>query len=426
MNVLTLILAGGRERRLSILAAHRAKPALPFAGKYRIIDFALSNAVNSGLRRVALLTDYRPQSLLDHVGLGGPWDLDRRRPNGLFIWQPFRDEFSEDVYRGTAGALHQNRSRIADANCDTVLLLSGDQVYNMDYRPLLQQHQQRGADLTIGVVPVASEEAHRFGIVTTDDDGRVSEFHEKPLRSSGTLGSMGVYVWNTKTLLARLEEDAYDPASSHEIGRNLLPRCVQNDRVFAHRFDSYWQDVGGLSVYWRAQLDLLDEKPALGLNNPRWVIHTRSEERPPVKMLPGSRVSRSLVSNGCVVQGEVINSVLSPGVHVGPGAVVRDSIVMLDTVIGAGTLVDRCIIDEHVHVEDGARLGAGDADRPNMTEPDTITDGLTIVGHHATIPADMVVGRNCRIDPEVGPGDMPAAELGAGMTVMRPMLVGRR
>lgn len=426
MNVLTLILAGGRERRLSILAAQRAKPALPFAGKYRIIDFALSNAVNSGLRRVALLTDYRPQSLLDHVGLGGPWDLDRRRPNGLFIWQPFRDEFSEDIYRGTAGALHQNRSRIADANCDVVLLLSGDQVYNMDYRPLLQEHQQRGAELTIGVVPIAAEEAHRFGIVATDDNNRVTEFHEKPLRSSGTLGSMGVYVWNTKTLLERLEEDAYDPASSHEIGRNLLPRCVQSDRVFARRFDGYWQDVGGLAVYWRAQLDLLDEQPMLDLNNPRWVTHTRSEERPPVKMLPGSRAGRSLVSNGCVVQGEVIHSVLSPGVRVGPGAVVRDSIVMLDTIIGAGAVVDRCILDEDVRVGDGARLGVGDTERPNMTEPDTIVDGLTIVGHHATIPAGTIVGRNCRIDPEVSPGDMPGPELASGTTVMRPVVMGRR
>jgi glucose-1-phosphate adenylyltransferase len=425
MNVLTLILAGGRERRLSILAAHRAKPALSFAGKYRIIDFALSNCVNSGLRRVALLTDYRPQSLLDHVGLGGPWDLDRRRPNGLFIWQPYRDEYNEDIYRGTAGALLQNRRRLAEAESDVTLVLSGDQVYSMDYRPMLEAHQQRGADLTIGVVPVRAEDAYRFGMIGTDGDGRVIEFQEKPRQTSSTLGSMGVYVFNTETLLRRLEEDARDPASSHEIGRNLIPRMVGGDRVFAHTFDGYWQDVGSLGVYWRSQLDLLDDDPRLNLNDPRWVIHTRSEERPPVKLLPQAKVQRSFVSNGCIVEGEVINSVLSPGVRVGPGAVVRDSIVMLDTVIGAGAVVDRCIVDENVSIEAGAQLGTGGDERPNMTEPDTITDGLTVIGYGARIPSNAQIGRNCRIDPETTADALGNGRIASGTTVMRSLQAAR-
>ncbi len=324
MDVLTLILAGGRERRLSVLATHRAKPALPFGGKYRIIDFALSNCVNSGMQRVAVLPDYRPQPLLDHIGLGDPWDLDRRRPSGLFIWQPFRDEFNEDVYRGTAGALYQNRRRLQQADSDLILVLSGDQIYAMDYRPLIQQHLDNRADLTMGVVPVAAEDVGRFGMVSTDERGQVVAFHEKPSSTDSRRGSMGAYVFTTSTLLRRLEEDARDPASSHEIGRNLIPRMVQQDRVFTHTFEGFWQDVGNLPVYWRTQLAQLADQPPLDTYNPSWVIHTRSEERAPVKFMRGAAAQRSLISNGCVIAGTVINSVLSPGVRVAAGAVVRE------------------------------------------------------------------------------------------------------
>jgi len=419
MDVMTLILAGGRERRLSILAADRAKPALPFAGKYRIIDWALSNCVNSGLRRVALLPDYRAQTLLDHVGLGGPWDLDRRRPNGLFIWQPFRDEFNEDRYRGTAGALYQNRRRLAESNSDVVLVLSGDQVYTMDYRPLLEAHQKRGADMTIGVVPVPPQETYRFGMVAFADDGRVTDFEEKPQQSINQWGSMGVYVFNTMSLLDLLDADARDPASAHDIGANLVPRLVEGGRVYAHPFDGYWQDVGTLGVYWRAQLELLNLPPPLALNNERWLIRTRSEERPPVKLLPGARVEQSLISNGCVVEGQVVNSVLSPGVHVARGAMVRDSIVMLDSRIGAEAVVDRCIVDEQVSIGRGAQLGVGDADVRNRTEPSHFSDGLSVIGYGAQLPDGIAVGRHCRIDPEVEAGDLPGQQITSGTTVMQ-------
>jgi glucose-1-phosphate adenylyltransferase len=370
---------------------------------------------------VALLTDYRPQSLLDHVGLGGPWDLNRRRPNGLFVWQPYRDEYNEDSYRGTAGALLQNRRYLAEDDSDITLILSGDQVYTMDYRPLLQAHVETGADLTIGVVPVRPEEVERFGMVSLDDNSRVVAFHEKPRQTTSTLGSMGVYAFNTKTLLRRLQEDARDPASSHDIGRNLIPRMVQNDKVFAHTFNGYWQDVGSLPVYWRSQLDLLDEQPRLDLNNLDWIIHTRSEERPPVKLLPGSRIQRSLISNGCVIHGEVINSVLSPGVRVERGAVVRDSIVMLNTVVGADAVVDRCLVDEHVWIDSGARVGVGDELRANMTEPDHLTDGLTVIGYGAQIPSGAEIGRQCRIDPETSGNDLPGLKVPSGSTVMHAL-----
>jgi glucose-1-phosphate adenylyltransferase len=419
MDAMTLILAGGRERRLSILAAHRAKPALPFAGKYRIIDFALSNCVNSGLRRVVILPDYRPQSLLDHVGLGGPWDLNRRRPNGLFVWQPFRDEYSEDVYRGTAGALYQNRRRLAESDSDMVLVLSGDQVYTMDYRPLLRAHAERKADLTIGVVPVPPDQTYRFGMVTMDDHDRVTDFEEKPPQSTSRWGSMGVYVFNMATLLEQLEIDARDPTSAHDIGTNLLPRMVQQNRVYASPFDGYWQDVGSVPVYWHTQLALLDDPPPLDLNNPAWLIRTRSEERAPVKLLPGAHVERSLVSNGCIVEGEVINSILSPGVHVARGAVVRDSVVMLNTTIGSNAVVDRCIVDEQVTVGAGAQLGVGEDGERNHTEPNHFSDGVSVIGYGVCLPEGVVVGRHCRIDPEVGPDDLLGVEIPSGATVMR-------
>jgi glucose-1-phosphate adenylyltransferase len=424
MNTLTLILAGGRERRLSILAAHRAKPALSFAGKYRIIDFALSNCINSGLRRVGVLPDYRPQSLLDHLGLGGPWDLNRRRPNGLFIWQPFRDEFGEEVYRGTAGALYQNRRRLAESDCELVLVLSGDQIYTMDYRPLIQSHIERGADLTMGVVPVPPDQTYRFGMVTTDENDRVVEFREKPFQSTSRFGSMGVYVFNAKMLRRRLEEDARDPASSHDLGRNLVPRMVQEDRVFAHPFHGYWQDVGNLSVYWHSQLDLLSDKPPLDLDNPKWVIHTRSEERPPVKLLPGAKIQRSIISNGCIIEGEVINSVLSPGVRVERGAAVRDSIIMLDTTICSNASVDRCIVDENVVVGNGARIGVGDDLRTNLTEPDHYSEGLTVIGHGVHLPVGITVGRHCRIDPEVTPDEL-STDVPSRSTIMRSFVQAR-
>jgi glucose-1-phosphate adenylyltransferase len=253
----------------------------------------------------------------------------------------------------------------------------------------------------------------------------VVEFHEKPRQTTATLGSMGVYVFNTQVLLQRLAEDSRDPASSHEIGGNLIPRMVLRDRVMAYTFEGYWQDVGSVAVYWKAQLDLLADEPSLDLNNSDWVIHTRSEERPPVKLLPGAQVQRSLISNGCVIGGTVINSVLSPGVRVEAGAVVRDSIVMLDTVIGADAVVDRCIVDENVTIGVGAQLGVGDELRPNGTEPEHLIDGLTVIGHGAQLPPGIIIGRQSRIDPEVTVEDLPKGVIASGTTIMQALHVVR-
>jgi glucose-1-phosphate adenylyltransferase len=419
MSVLTLILAGGEGSRLSILGEKRAKPAVPFGGKYRIIDFPLSNAVNSDLYRVAVLTQYRPHSLMQHLGIGEPWDLNRQRPNGLQIWQPYRGRHDQDWYRGTADALYQNRSFIDDDGSDMLLVLSGDHIYKQDYRDLLRFHQDNGADLTVAVMHVRPDEVHRFGIMSIDTDGRITKFAEKPKQSDSTLASMGIYVFNTQFLLRRLEADAQDQKSSHDFGKNIIPTMVERDKVYAYPFAGYWVDVGTIQAYWETNLALLEEQPALDLYDPRWVIHTRSKERPPVKFGSSSTIDGSLLSNGCVIHGTVINSVLSPGVRVERGATVRHSVIMNDTTIKAGAQVDRCVLDKEVEIGADAQVGVGAATRPNEQEPGNINTGITIVGKRARVPAGAVIGRNCRIDPNSTPDAFEQLEMASGATVTR-------
>ena len=419
MNVLTLILAGGQGSRLSILGEKRAKPAVPFAGKYRIIDFPLSNAVNSGLYRVAVLTQYRPHSLMQHIGIGEPWDLNRAQPNGVQIWQPYRGRKDQDWYRGTADALYQNRNLIAESGCDRVLVLSGDHIYKQDYRDLLNFHDAKGADLTVAVMNVAQEEVFRFGIMSTDATQRITNFTEKPKKSDSTLASMGIYVFNTRFLLQNLNDDAADPESSHDFGKNIIPKMVENDKVYAYPFSGYWVDVGTISSYWETNLALLQHKPGLDLYDPSWVIHTRSKERPPVKLGTSGQSRNSLLSNGCVTEGTVINSVLSPGVIIEAGAVVRDSVIMNDTVVRVGAVVDRCVLDKEIEVGANAQVGVGDDNMPNELEPANINTGITIVGKRASIPASASIGRNCRIDPSTSKEDYDQLEVPSGGTISR-------
>jgi glucose-1-phosphate adenylyltransferase len=419
MSVLTLVLAGGEGSRLSILVAQRVKPAVPFGGKYRLIDFPLSNAVNSELYRIAVLTEYRPHSLMEHLGIGEPWDLNRRRPNGLQIWQPHRGPRDQDWYRGTAGALHQNHDLIAEDGSDLLLVLSGDHIYKQDYRDLLRFHQEKGADLTVTVMRVRPDEVHRFGIMSVDADQRITRFAEKPKQSESTLASMGIYVFSTAFLLRRLEEDARDSTTAHDFGKNIIPKMVERDQAFAYPFSGYWVDVGTIAAYWATNLALLEENPALDLYDPNWVIHTRSAERPPVKCKRPSEIDNSLLSNGCVINGTVINSVLSPGVRVERGAVVRDSVVMNDTTIKAGALIDRCVLDEEIEIGADAQVGAGNDHTPNQLEPANLNTGITIVGKRARIPAGATVGRNCRIDPNVTPDDFGRLHILSGAVVAR-------
>lgn len=395
-SVLTLILAGGEGERLSILSQVRAKPGVPFGGKYRIIDFALSNAVNSGLVDVGILTQYAPRSLIDHIGLGRPWDLDRSR-GGVALLQPFIGRGrARDWYQGTADAVLQNLEFIDDRDPELVLVLAGDHVYKMDYRPFIELHRDRSADVTCAVRTVPITEAHRFGILDVAGDGRVTAFIEKPERPPSNLVSMGVYVFSWPLLRELLRPDMPD------FGRHVLPAMVADGRrVFAYEFGGYWQDVGTVESYWRTSLDLLGDDPGIELNDLGWLIYTKSEERPPARIGPEAVVSRSMISHGCVIDGTVEHSVLSPGVRVGAGAVVRDSIVMFDTVIEEGATLDSAIVDKEARIGAGAEVGCGDDMRPNREEPERLSVGITLVGKRARIPGGTRIGRNCRIDPGV-------------------------
>ena len=399
-NVAAVILAGGQGERLSVLSARRAKPAVPFAGKYRIIDFTLSNCVNSGIYRVAVLTQYRPHSLNDHIGIGRPWDLDRMH-GGVRLLQPYLGRKNSDWYRGTADAVYQNLMAIADWRAETLLILSGDHVYKQDYNAMLAFHDEHKADATVAVLQVPMEEAHRFGTLVAAPDGRVVGFEEKPPQPKSNLISMGIYVFDRDILVRRLEEDARTAGSKRDFGRDVVPRMVQMDRVFAYPFRGYWRDVGTIQTYWESNMGLLHEPPDFDLYDSDWVIHTRSEERPPARVTDRGRIVKSLVSHGSIINGTVENSVLSPGVFVAEGALVRDSILFTDCIVGPGSVIDRAILDKGVVVGADVRLGEGSDTRPNRTQPRNLSSGITVVGKGARIPSSLSVGRNCLIAADV-------------------------
>jgi len=410
------ILAGGVGSRLCLLSERRAKPAVPFGGKYRIIDFTLSNCVNSGIYDVGVLTQYRPTSLNQHIGIGRPWDLDRTR-GGVQLLQPAPGMTASDWYRGTADAIYQNIIHLKRRRADEVLILSGDHVYQMDYNVLYAFHRRNRSSLTVAVTDVPEAETKQFGILETDASGRVQAFKEKPRGPVGTpLASMGVYLFDRQSLIRWLVEDAAEANSSHDFGKDLLPSLVaRGEAVFAYRFSGYWQDVGTLDSYYRSNLEFLEPKPPLDLSDPDWIVHTQTADRAPVRMETGSRAARSLLANGCSIRGEVVNSVLFPGVVVERGAVVRDSIVMHDTRVGEGAVLDRAIVDKEVRVGRGAVVGHGDDHTPNRACPEHLSNGLVVIGKRAQLPEGLRVGRNARIGAGVGEEDFTQAVPAGGV-----------
>lgn len=407
MKTVAMILAGGEGTRLTVLSEERAKPAVPFAGKFRIIDFTLSNCVNSGIYTVAVLTQYRPHSLNDHIGIGKPWDLDRAR-GGVQLLQPFQGRKGQQWYAGTADAIFQNLNFIKNNRADLVVVLSGDHIYKMDYRPMIQYHLEKGADLTIGVMPVPLEETNRFGIMQVDEEQRIVQFFEKPKdRDKGNLASMGIYVFSAHMLEKRLSEGR-PTAPRMDFGKDIIPAMIgAGDRVFAYRFEGYWVDVGTIDSYWGTSLELVKPKPALDLYTDNWPLHTKSEERPPAKFGPQAKVSGSMISNGCIIRGSVINSVLSPGVYVSPGAVVKDSVVMNDTWIGPGARLEKVVIDKQVVIGAGAIVGTGDESVKNEQMPDRLFMGVTVVGKNAFIPERAQIGRNVLVNSYRDVADFP-------------------
>ncbi|GAB4526036.1 MAG: glucose-1-phosphate adenylyltransferase [Anaerolineales bacterium] len=399
MKTRVVILAGGEGSRLGILTAKRTKPAVPFGGKYRIIDFALSNCINSELVDVMILAQYRPHSLVEHIGAGAPWDLNRDFTGGVRIYTPYKARGSSDWYAGTADAVQQNFTFIKSTKPDLVLILSGDHIYKMDYRKLIAYHLEKQADLTMATVRVPLAEAQRFGIVDIAPDYRVVGFVEKPAQPPSDLANMGVYLFNLEVLNRALWEDRQQPNSNHDFGKDILPRMVnEGQRVYAFPYEDYWMDVGTVYSYWQSHMDLLADPPSLNLNDRSWVIHTRTEERPPMRLAAGALVNDSLISNGCIIYSEALveRSILSPGVIVEPGAIVRESILLTDAIIEAGAVVERAVLDKRVRVGNNSRVG--DIETP----PET---GIPMIGKNSIVPAGFVVEPGAIIATDVLPED---------------------
>ncbi len=415
MNNMAMVLAGGESPGLGALTALRSEAALPFGGKYRVIDFTLSNCVNSGIYNVAVLTQYEPRSLNSHIGTGRSWDLDRAH-GGVRLLQPYQSRRGETGawQGGTADAARFNLDVIAD-NIDNVLILSGDHIYKMDFRPLIEAHIKTDADLTLAVRTVSPHDAHRFGMVGLDNDLRVEVFEEKPARTRNTLASMGVYVFKRQVLLDWLDGPGHQ---QHDFGREVIPSLIKKHPVYAYVYNGYWMDVGTIQAYFEANMALLAETPALDLYDPDWVIHTRSEERPAAYIGAEARVDGNLLCDGCQIEGTVLRSVISPGVCVAPGAVVRDSIVMNDTYIGPGATIDHTILDKGISVGANACIGDGDDNTANEQSPQRLNTGINVVGKYTKIPANLWVGRNVEIGARLVEGDFPQ-RVESGATISR-------
>jgi glucose-1-phosphate adenylyltransferase len=402
MKTRAVILAGGEGSRLGVLTAKRTKPAVPFAGKYRIIDFTLSNCVNSGLFDVMILAQYRPHSLIEHIGAGVPWDLDRNFTGGVSLLTPYKGRGSSDWYLGTADAVQQNFQFIKRGMPEHVLILSGDHIYQMNYQNMINFHQDMEADITMGSIRVPIEQASRFGILAVDENGRVVDFVEKPDQPPSNLVNMGVYLFNTNILDRVLWQDSERDDSAHDFGKNILPKMVaEGVKVFSYPFEKYWVDVGTVESYWQAHMDLLKTPPPIDLNDRSWIVHTRTEERPPVWIANGAVVLSSLVTDGCRLDkgAYVERSVLSPGVKVKEGAIIRDSIILTDAIIERNAIVEQSVIEKKVVVGEGTRVGS-------ISE--NIEDRITMVGKSAVVPPGVIIEAGAMIGSDVHFEDYPS------------------
>jgi len=416
-NILAVILAGGRGDRLSLLAEQRSKPTVPFAGKSFIIDFTLSNCVNSGINKVSVLTQYQPLSLTEHIGVGMPWGL-HTPGRKIQLLQPFLEpKKGRDWYMGTADAVYQNLRHIDESDAELVLILSGDHIYKMDYSLMLEFHQEKQADVTLAFTQFPEEEMEQYGTVKVDQSGQVIDFKEKSKRPLSNLVSMGVYLFRKAVLQQWLEEDAQSTASKHDFGRNLFPLMLGEYKIFGYEFQGYWRDVGTVQAYWQANMDMIDMSPSGYLSDPAWPINTREVVKPATVILNTANVVNSLISSGCTIEGSVEHSVLSPGVIISEGAVVKDSIILADSSVGSHSVVDYSIIDEDVVVGAGCHVGFGDDFQFNRRQPKVLNTGITIVGKRAQIPQEINIGRNCLISPGVTADDFPTPEIQSGETI---------
>ena len=408
METLALILAGGRGSRLDILSEKRSKPAVPFAGKFRIIDFALSNCTNSGIFQIGILTQYLPLSLNEHIGVGKPWDLDRR-DSFVTLLQP-----SNSWYNGTADAVRKNLEFVKRYGAKYVLILSGDHIYKMDYRKMIEQHKKTGADLTIAAKIIPIEEADRFGILETDSNLRIQKFVEKPKEPKSNKASMGIYVFSTDALIEEIEK--HPEIDNLDFGKHIIPDMIDNRPVYAYEYYDYWKDVGTYDSYLEANLELC-KSDDLDLYDNDWKIYTKSEDLPPVKVGNNATISNSLISNGCKVEGIVRNSVLSPGVVVGKGSTIKNSVILNDVVIGENCHIEETIIDKETHIGSYSVIGTGDDRTPNKDNPKVLSSGINVIGKKLILPEGLIVERNVRIFSSINPKEIKDKHITTGETI---------
>ncbi len=411
-DALVLLLAGGIGSRLNILVGHRAKPAVPFGGLYRIIDFSLSNVMNAGLSKIGVLTQYKPLSLMRHIGSGQAWDF-AGRSRGVEILPPRTGEKDSDWYKGTADAIRQNIDFIKANPSEQIVILSGDHIYRMDLNDMIASHRAKKAGITIGMMVVPMSEIHQFGAGIVDEDNRIVDWEEKPKVARTNLASMGIYVFDTEYLLAMLARDRKEI----DFGMHIIPKAIEERQVFAYPFYGYWRDVGTIQAYWDANMDII--RPDSGISPEAWGIRPNIEnkrrlmDRAPAHFAAGCTVRSSMISAGCVIEGTVINSVLSPGVLVKKGAVVRDSVIFEDALIEEEAVVDLVVADKRIQVGRGAQIGCGDVEAKKIVNkefPTHLYSGITLLGKEARIPEGMKIGRNCIVQPGFSHTGAPPSE----------------
>ena len=415
-EMIAMLLAGGQGSRLGVLTEKVAKPAVAFGGKYRIIDFPLSNCINSGIDTVGVLTQYQPLRLNTHIGIGIPWDLDRN-VGGVTVLPPYEKNGNSDWYTGTANAIFQNMAYMETYNPEYVLILSGDHIYKMDYEVMLDYHKANKADVTIACMPVPIEEASRFGVMITDGAGRITKFEEKPEHPRSNLASMGIYIFSWKTLKESLM--ALKDQPNCDFGKHILPYCRDNGkRLFAYEFNGYWKDVGTLGSYWEANMELIDIIPEFNLYEEFWKIYTKGDIIRPQYISGESVIERSIIGEGAEIYGEVHNSVIGADVTIEKGAVVRDSIIMKHSRIGAGSQIDKSIIAESVEVGENVVTGVGE-EAPNVLKPAVYGFGLVTIAENSVIPSGVKIGKNTAISGETTAEDYPDGELVSGGAIVK-------
>ena len=414
--MIAMLLAGGQGSRLGVLTANLAKPAVSFGGKYRIIDFPLSNCINSGIDTVGVLTQYQPLRLNTHIGIGIPWDLDRNN-GGVTILPPYEKSENSQWYTGTANAIYQNLKYMESYNPDYVLILSGDHIYKMDYEVMLDFHKENNADVTIATMPVSMEEASRFGIVIADDDGKINDFEEKPEKPRSNLASMGIYIFSWPVLRDALI--SLKDQQSCDFGKHIIPYCFKNNRqIYAYEFNGYWKDVGTLGSYWEANMELIDLIPEFNLYEEYWKIYTKNDVIVPQYIADEGHVERCIMGEGTECFGHVQNCVIGANVQIGRGAVIRDSIIMRDTVIGDNVTIDKSIIAENCKIGSNVELGFGD-EKPNVLNENIYGSGLVTIGEDSVIPDGVKIGKNTAISGETYIEDYQDGILPGGEVIIK-------